>query len=295
MKATDLNAIIDERLNHPDHPILKKIQERTWTSHNIPLTQSESTLGQGIPLIGDDTRTRVIKKNLATFLTSGSDLSGLRIIDLGCLEGGLSFEMSREGMEVLGVEGRLSNFQKCELIKSYFDLPNLEFLHLDVKDLNRKDHGVFDAVLCCGLLYHLDEPLPFLRQLNEITHDASVLFLDTHVAPRESELSKCLDSHRLSPMVTLHHEGDTFEGRWYSEYSKDQDGTDEEWAAVSNCRSFWLSHDSLIRAVYKSGFKRIYNIHGAFEIDLELELRAKHSRLHFVALKNDYMPTLEHQ
>ncbi len=288
MKDSATNRMLRERWEHPNESMLKQIKNMQWTSHNIPLTFSESTLGNKQCLISEDTRANLIKENLHTFLGSDGDLSGLRLMDLGCLEGGLSFEMAREDMEVLGVEGRSSNFEKCRLIKDYFGFPNLDFIHLDVKELNRQYQGVFDAVLCCGILYHLDDPVSFLKLLNEITHKDSVLFLDTHIAPSEAKLEKCVHGKYLSAFESLEHDGVSYQGRWYMEYPEDGQGSDEEWTAVSNYRSFWLSYDSLMTAVYKAGFTRIYHLHGGFEIETEFDLKEKYSRLYCVALKEDY-------
>ena len=167
MRKTATNKLIVQKWADPDKHILEKIRTSKWTSHNIPLTQSESTMNiNNLPLIGDDLRTRTIKRNLCMMTGGESKLAGLRLIDLGCLEGGTAFEMAREDMDVVGVEGRKISYDKCSLIEDYFKLPNLHFLHLDVKNLNKKEHGIFDVVLCLGLLYHLDNPLSFLSILN---------------------------------------------------------------------------------------------------------------------------------
>ena len=158
----------------------------TWTSHNLPLTHKTSTI-PGALTMSEEVRTQVLKKDLYhLFFQERGTLAGLRVLDLGCLEGGLSFEMAREDMDVLGVEGRASNYQKCQLIKRYYSLPNLNFVHLDVMNLNRQEHGVFDVILNCGILYHLADPLGFLHRMSSLTHDRTVLFLDTHFAPADT-------------------------------------------------------------------------------------------------------------
>lgn len=290
MKDTKSNKLIMKKWAMPDLNLLKKIRAAAWTSHNIPLTSSDTTINNdNKPLVGDDVRINVIKKNLYVFASREGSLSGLRLIDLGCLEGGVAFEMAREDMEVIGVEGRKSNYFKCQLIKEYFNLPNLQFLHLDVKNLRKEIHGVFDIVLCLGLLYHLDNSVSFLNTLNEITHEAGLLFVDTHIAPASQELlDHCIYKDSLSDLTQLVYNGESFDGRWYQEYEEEEKGTDNEWASVSNYRSFWLTQRSLMKALYFSGFKNIYNIYGSFEIEEEFNLRKKHSRLWCIALKESY-------
>lgn len=283
---------IQERWLAPEPDgVLKQIAQATWTAHNIPVGKDRSTLfDPQRPLIEDEPRTRAIKRNLALFSRPAADphspYSG-RLIDLGCLEGGLSFEMARAGFDVLGVEGRESNYEKCKLIEEFYQLPNLRFQHLDVKDLHSETHGIFDAVVCCGLLYHLDNPAAFLHRLFSITHSTSVLFLDTHVAPPSQTLERCVFRDSLSDVDEIIYAGSIYPGRWYSEYSEDGH-SDDAWASVSNHRSFWPTQEALIRALADAGFHYVYDIHGSTNVREEAELKSRYSRLYLIALKQDY-------
>jgi hypothetical protein len=58
-----------------------------------------------------------------------------------------------------------------------------------------------------------------------------------------------------------------------------------QWSAVSNERSFWPSRRSLIRGIYHAGFHDIAELFGVFEIDRELALRDKFSRLYLACRK----------
>ena len=225
-------------LREAESTLLSAIRRQTWTSHNIRLTETESTLGPDRPLIGDDARTVTIKRLIRRLL---GERRTLRILDLGALEGGLSLEMAREGWDALGIEGRDTNFRKADLIRQYFALPNLHFELRDVKTLAPERDGRFDVVLCCGLLYHLDEPFGFLRTLRAITNDEGLLFVDTHVAPEDM---RSLDpAYKLSELETVA----GYEGRWFEEPSRGS-VLDQQWSAVSNTRSFWPTRRSLIRA-----------------------------------------------
>ena len=66
MKQTKTNELIQQKLAAPDALLLNKIKTMKWTSHNIPLTLSETTLNNQPP-IEHDPRTRVIKDNLYWF------------------------------------------------------------------------------------------------------------------------------------------------------------------------------------------------------------------------------------
>ena len=272
---------IIQKLQQPNLDLLAKIQILDWTAHNIPLNLVEKTVDNMLASIGDEVRTQMIKQNFYLFRRQ---LAGLTLLDLACLEGGLTLEMAREDILALGVEGQKENYDKCQLIKDYFDLPNLDFLLSDVKDLDPKVHGLFDLILCCGLLYHLDEPVKFLYKLNSLCPDDGVLFLDTHIAPNEQTLDTCEFKASLSEICEIQHHGQSYKGRWYYEYAEDGSGKNA-WTSVSNSKSFWLCYDDLIRALSHAGFKYIYKPYGGFEIEQEFQLRRSFSRLYLVAVK----------
>ncbi|HUP45661.1 MAG TPA: class I SAM-dependent methyltransferase [Thermoanaerobaculia bacterium] len=267
-------------LRRPDEALLADVRRREWTGHNIPLTETESTLGRERGLIGDDPRTLTIKQLIRRF---GPSNRPIRILDLGSLEGGLSFEMAREGWDVIGIEGRAENLEKADLIRRYFALENLRFELRDVKTLSRQRDGRFDAVLCCGLLYHLDDPFDFLRTLREITSDDGLLFVDTHVAPDEAAQRHATYAGQLSEMVTITAGGQSYDGSWFAEPSEGSI-LDRQWSAISNPRSFWPTRRSLIRAAYHAGYHGILELFGMFEIDGEFALRDQYSRLYLACL-----------
>ena len=96
------------------------------------------------------------------------DKNDFRLADVGCLEGGYAVEFARMGFRVLGIEVRELNIAACNYVKSKTDLPHLEFVQDDALNIAR--HGVFDAVFCCGLLYHLDRPKQYLETLSSVTN-----------------------------------------------------------------------------------------------------------------------------
>lgn len=267
-------------LQNPDRRRLEELRRLEWTGHNIPLSETESTLGPGIGLIGDDPRTTTIKNLIRRFVASPRPL---RILDLGSLEGGLSFELAREGWDVTGIEGRASNLEKAEMVRAYFGLDNLRFALRDVKTLSAERDGRFDAVVCCGLLYHLDNPFAFLRTLRAITAEEGLLFVDTHVAPDEASARHATYAAHLSGRVAFDDDGRSYEGCWFAEPSSGST-VEQQWSAISNERSFWPTRRSLIRAMYHAGFPKIMELFGMFDIDREFGLREQFSRLYLAGI-----------
>ena len=265
--------------------LLQQLQQYEWTSHNIQLTDTITTLADQV-LLADDNRMQTIKQNVYLFCKKPTEAKQ-RSLDLGCLEGGLTIEMAKLGFDSLGVEGQDSNYQKCDSLQQYFDWDNLKFLLMDVKQLNPQQHGLFDVILCCGLLYHLDHPVSFLAQMATLLETQGFTFVDTHIAPAsDAALADCVFQADLSELTEISYQDQTYRGRWYHEY--DQESDKNAWTSVSNRRSFWLLEDDLIRALNHAGFSQIYKPYGMFEVEQEFELRKQYSRSYYVAVKPDY-------
>lgn len=226
-------------------------------------------------MIGANGRTVAIKSLIRRFFPGRS----VSVLDLGSLEGGLSFEMAREGWDTTGVEGREANFRKAELIAAYYALPNLRFILKDAKELSPEVEGQFDVILCCGLLYHLDRPIDHLRQLQTMLAPEGLLFLDTHVAPDQDAARYGTHEASLSEPVVVRDGEHEYDGRWWAEPAEG-DLRERMWSAISNSRSLWLSRRSLIRALYHSGFHAIDELYGMYDIELEFALRDQFSRLY---------------
>jgi hypothetical protein len=172
------------------------------------------------------------------------DRSGIRLADLGCLEGGYAVEFARMGFEVTGIEVRPSNLAACRYVKDRVDLPNLRFIGDDA--MNIASHGRFDAIFCCGLLYHLDRPKRFLETLASITE--RLLYIQTHFSTERDNLR-----FALSPPA----ENEGLRGRWYTEYPNEDAFHKRDsmrWAAWNNRRSFWIRREYLLQTLQSVGF-----------------------------------------
>src|SRR5918911_1379577 len=131
----------------------------SFTHHNVRLDDGTLTKPEAAFLLSESPWFLAAKRTID--LAFQGQVAGKRIADLGCLEGGYTVEFARMGMEAVGLEVRHSNFAACEYVQARVDLSNLRFVHDDVWNIRK--HGEFDAIFCCGLLYHLDRPVEFLR------------------------------------------------------------------------------------------------------------------------------------
>ena len=197
------------------------------------------------------------------------DKSQLRLVDVGCLEGGYSVEFARMGFQVLGIDVRELNIAACNYVKSKTDLPNLGFVQDNA--LNIAKYGEFDAVFCCGLLYHLDRPKEYLETLSAVTK--KLLILQTHfslIKPGDIELrlpmrvrsvlaglqwvaAKVLKKPApINYLLSSRTENEGVPGRWYPEFENKSETS--KWSSWDNHRSFWMQREHLLQTIRDVGF-----------------------------------------
>ena len=193
---------------------------------------------------------RVVREHL------GSNFSGRRIVDIGCLEGYFSIECALQGAEVLGIDGKLLNVRKCDFVRSVLGVERATFALGDAMNVTCESSGRFDAVLALGLLYHLDDPYTFLGNVAALCTGFAVI--DTHVA-LEDQPERIKGDWRpdLSELRTFTFDGRRYEGRLFREFPtgtardvKDLSPT----ASLENELSVWLTEDSLVRMLHDVGF-----------------------------------------
>ena len=178
---------------------------------------------------------------------AGKPLSSLRVLDLACLEGHYGIEFALQGAEVVGMELRDDNLAKAQFARDYLKLERLVLVKDDVRNVTVERYGMFDVVLCSGILYHLPAPdvFRFVRSLFEVCNRLAII--DTFVA--------------LQPEVTLAFEGHSYAGLWYVEHAESADREERLrnlHASVDNTQSFWLTPASLANLVSRAGFSSFY-------------------------------------
>lgn len=220
----------------------------SFTAHNILLDDGTLTKPDIGYRIDQHPHFRAAKRVLETVFPQDRQL--IKIVDLGCLEGGYAVEFARLGFQSCGIEVRQSNYDACMYVKEHVSLPNLSFQLDDAWNLHK--YGPFDVTFCCGLLYHLEHPKEFLQHLASCT--SKMVILQTHFAVRSPQEN---DKFNLSNICQ--HEG--LEGRWYTEFKTEDEYLDKEnlrWSSWTNKRSFWPCKEYLLDALKKSGFDLVF-------------------------------------
>jgi tRNA (mo5U34)-methyltransferase len=163
----------------------KKIDQDTATFKAEMLAGSwwhSIDLGDGLVTKGVHTPEE-LKENYRRF-NLPEDLSGKRVLDIGCWDGFYSFESEKRGAEVVAVDcWTPENFFKAKQALN----SKIPFHELSVHEVTPEKLGTFDIIFFLGVLYHLKHPLLALEQICEITRE--YLVLETHVADDFFELS----------------------------------------------------------------------------------------------------------
>jgi len=105
------------------------------------------------------------------------DMTGLRVLDIGCADGFFSFEAERRGAaQVIAIDSSPHSVRRFNICRAALDSRATAFL-VNVYDLSPRQLGTFDVVMCFGVLYHLRNPLLALERIFSIS--SGRLFLQT--------------------------------------------------------------------------------------------------------------------
>jgi SAM-dependent methyltransferase len=179
----------------------------------------------------------------------GKPLAECRVLDLACLEGHYAIEFAMHGAETLGIEGRAASVAKCEFARRDLGLERARFEQNDVRHLSRDTHGVFDIVICSGLLYHL--PARDAQALIAAMYDtcSRLLIIDTFIS--------------LEGRNAVDIDGVERRGHFYGEHDPNESAKEREgklWASLDNDASFWFTEPSLMNMLAAAGFTSVIDV-----------------------------------
>jgi SAM-dependent methyltransferase len=143
-------------------------------------------------------------------------------LDAGAGLGFFSQTLLDCGLCVRGFDGRIEN-----VLEARKRFPHIAFEHGDLQERSILNLGVFDLVLCFGLLYHLENPLLAMRHLRALTKKC--LLLESMCVPDDK------------PSMLLREEPS----------ESDQGLTDV---------ACYPSEDSLVKMLYRVGFSFVYRL-----------------------------------
>ena len=105
-----------------------------------------------------------------------ADMSGLRVLDIGCNGGFYAIEMKRRGAaRVVGIDSDDHYLAQARFAAEVSGYGDIEFARLDVYDVGALGER-FDLVIFMGVFYHLRHPLLALDLIHEHVADDLMLF-----------------------------------------------------------------------------------------------------------------------
>ncbi len=145
-----------------------------------------------------------------------------RALDAGCGVGFFSKTLEECGLNVCGFDGREEN-----IVEARKRFPHVPFETADIECASITELGRFDFVLCCGLLYHLENPVLAMRNLRALTEKC--LLLESMCIPDKKPLMLLREEPRAG----------------------DQSLTD---------MACYPSEGSLVKMLYRAGFAVVYRV-----------------------------------
>jgi tRNA (mo5U34)-methyltransferase len=127
-------------------------------------------------------------KNKLPYYGLPDDLTGLRVLDIGCAEGFFSFEAERRGArEVIGIDSFTDSVRRFNIVKAARQSSATAFL-TSVYDLEPSRLGTFDLVLFYGVFYHLKHPQLALERIKSVCSGTLLFQTATYEDPALKEI-----------------------------------------------------------------------------------------------------------
>lgn len=196
----------------------------------------------GYAALFDDHRIKFAQEILGPF-------GGRRVLELGPLEGAHSYMLHGYGANVTAVEANTKSYLRCLCLKEVFGLNRVRFLLGDFLKYLESDGPAFDAIIACGVLYHMPDPVRLLRAISRRTDR---ILLWTHYFD-ENLISKRTDQHLFSE--------DENTRRMLSPYTGIRKSYPQEalnWSGFTGgkeAHAVWLHRESIFRFFVDHGYE----------------------------------------
>jgi 2-polyprenyl-3-methyl-5-hydroxy-6-metoxy-1,4-benzoquinol methylase len=199
--------------------------------------------GFGSAHLFDDFRVRWIGEQAGGF-------AGKRILELGPLEGGHTYMMSRAGARhITAVESNIRAFLKCLITKNQFDI-DAKFLLGDFQAYLRECRENFDLVVASGVLYHVSDPAELLSNIARVTSQIGIWthYYDTAVMKSQPRLAA-----KFAAAPVRRQFGEARLALYRQEYLDTLSW--EGFCGGSATTSYWMTRGSLFAALHELGFR----------------------------------------
>lgn len=174
VSITDQGFLLDTRWTPEQHQAIVQTMAswKTFRYHNIILTDRN---GKTVRSNGCNDP-HVVLRGLDHF-GFPQDLTGKTVLDIGCNLGFYAFAAKLRGAKkVVGFDISPDYIQEASYLRDQlgFSADEVEFRAQDGNNLARQGEQ-FDVVINVGVLYHIENPVFFLRQVSEVTREMMLL------------------------------------------------------------------------------------------------------------------------
>jgi 2-polyprenyl-6-hydroxyphenyl methylase / 3-demethylubiquinone-9 3-methyltransferase len=113
------------------------------------------------------------------WILSHLNLTGKRVLDVGCGGGILADSMARKGAQVLGIDLAAKALKVAQLHALEAHTPNVEYREVSVESLAAEQPGAFDAVTCMEMLEHVPDPASVVQACGKLVKPGGWVFFST--------------------------------------------------------------------------------------------------------------------
>lgn len=175
-------------------------------------------------------------------------VQGQSVLDLGPLEGGNSYMLSKLGAaSVTAVEANSRHYLKCLVVKDLYNLDRVRFLCGDCVGYLKQEPRRFDLVVANGILYHMQNPVELIGLLSRTTD--RVLMCTHYYDAKILEGNPAYSTHTTAVFEGYGHTLHRHEYR-DARYKPDFSGGIAPF-------SHWLERKDILGALEHFGFKKI--------------------------------------
>ena len=190
-------------------------------------------------------------ERLAWAIEQAGGVEGLRVLELGPLEGGHGYMLQERGArEVIAIEGNQRCYLKCLVMKEVAHLDRVRFLLGNFVEYLRDTPERFDLCLAAGVLYHMAQPLELIHLVSRVADRVYIWthYYDAAIVKRTPSAPHFSGEHELS------FGGFTCTGHRYEYYLGKRAA---KYAGGLLAHSHWLTRDDLLGFLRHVGYTTI--------------------------------------